>query len=602
MSDNKTSADGIDWDLTDLYQSKNDPQLRKDIETALKQAGEFADKYRGRLASAKMTPEELFEAVAECEGVYELMAKVESFAELLYATNTSDSERGAMVQMTKEKKSEMTNKIVFFELEWLLLDEEKAKKYYEHPALAKYKHFLKAWRRFKPYKLSEKEEQLMEAMSNTGKNAFKRLFDETIGATEVTVVLKGKENVMQLSQALSLLYDSDRDTRKAAAAGITKALKGKEKLLTFIFNTLVQDHAITGKFRQYPSPMEPRNLYNEIDEETVNALMNACDRNVETVARYYRLKARLLGLKKLYDYDRYCPLLGDTPSITYTESKQKVLKSFAAFSSEMAEIAEMFFDGNWIDAQVKKGKMGGAFSASTVPTVHPYIMLNFTDKLRDMMTMAHELGHGIHQYLSMPNGYFQMQTPLITAETASVFGEMLVFDNILKEITDPKTKLAFVASKIEGSFKTVFRQIILTRFEQKLHKARVKEGELSSKRINELWTETNRKMFGDSVELSEDYRYWWSYIPHFVHVPFYCYAYAFGELMVLALYAKYREEGASFVPKYLQLLKSGGSLSPKDLMTRAGVDITDPDFWQKGLDMLAKYVEMAEDLAAKAGY
>lgn len=268
----------------------------------------------------------------------------------------------------------------------------------------------------------------------------------------------------------------------------------------------------------------------------------------------------------------------------------------------MADIAKMFFDGNWIDAKIKKGKMGGAFSASTVPTVHPYILLNFTDKLTDMLTMAHELGHGVHQYLSRSKGYMQMQTPLVTAETASVFGEMLVFQNVLKETTDPKMKLALVAHKIENSFKTVFRQVIMTRFEQRLHKARVEEGELSTKRINELWIGTNRKMFGDSVELSEEYGNWWSYIPHFVHVPFYCYAYAFGELMVLALYAKYREEGASFVPKYLQLLKSGGSLSPKDLMARAGVDITDPNFWQGGLDMLAEYVEMAEDLATQAGY
>jgi len=602
MSVDKTSADGIEWDLTHFYRSKDDSQIKLDVETALKRADGFAEKYRGCLASGKMTPEELLEAMTEYESILELMGKVESYARLLYSTDTLDHERGALVQMATEKASELANKLVFFELEWLALGDEKTKEYYEHPALVKYKHFLETRRRYKPYKLSEKEEQLMEAMSNTGRKAFIRLFDETIGALEVKIVLDSEEKSMPFAKALSLLYDQNRNTRKAAASGITAALKKNEKVLTFIFNMIVQDHAITGKFRKYPSPMEPRNLDNELDQKTVNALLDACDRNVDMVARYYKLKARLLGLDKLYDYDRYCPLPGEMPSITYAQSKERVLKAYNAFSSEMAEIAKMFFDGNWIDAQVKRGKTAGAFSSSTVPSVHPYIMLNFADKIRDMMTMAHELGHGVHQYMARGNGYLQMDTPLVMAETASVFGEMLVFEDILKETADPKAKLVIVASKIEDFFATAFRQTILTRFEQMLHKARVEEGELSIKRINELWIEANKKMFGDSVELTDDYGYWWSYVLHFVHYPFYCYAYSFGLLLVLALYAKYRKEGDSFVPKYLELLKAGGSLSPKDLMARMDVDITDPNFWQGGLDMLGEYVKMAEKLATEAGY
>lgn len=602
MSVEKSSAEGIEWNLTDLYQSKDDPQIKTDVETALKQSADFAEKYRGKLASGIMTPEELFEVVVKYEAILEFMARVESFAGLLYATDTLDQERGALWQMATEKRSELTNRLVFFELEWLSLSEEKAKEYYEHGALAKYKHFLEAWRRFKPYKLSEKEEQLMEALSNTGRKALIRLFDETLGALEVKVVLAGEEKKMPFDKAFALLYDPSRDVRKAAAFGITAALRENERVLSFTINMLVQDHAIIGKFRKYPSPMEPRNLANELDQKTVDALLDACDRNMELVARYYKLKAKLLGVEKLYDYDRYCSLPGEIPSINYVESKNKVLKAYNAFSPEMAEIANMFFERNWIDAQMKKGKRLGAFSESTVPSAHPYILLNFADKVRDMMTMAHELGHGVHQYLSRANGYLQMDTALVTAETASVFGEMLVFDDILKETSDPKVKLSIVAGKIEDFFATVFRQAIMTRFEQKLHKARSEEGELSTKRINELWMETNRKMFGDSVELTEDYGYWWSYIPHFVHYPFYCYAYSFGLLLVLALYAKYRKEGASFVPKYLELLKAGGSLSPKDLMIRIGVDITDPNFWQGGLDILADYVKMAEDLAKETGY
>lgn len=596
------SASNIRWDLSDLYKSKDDPQIKLDVENALKRAENFATTYRGRLASGEMTPKELFDAVAEYEQILELMAKVESYARLLHSVDTLDPEKGALLQMATEKASEVRNKLVFFELEWMSLTDEKAKEYYERPELSKYKHFLEAWRRFKPYKLSEKEEQLIEAFSTTGRKAFIRLFDEITGTLEVKVTYKSEEKTMPLAKALSLLFDPDREARKAAAEGITAALRGKESLLAFIFNTLVQDHATIVRFRNYPSPMEPRNLENELDQKTVDALLEACDRNMELVSRYYKLKARLLGLEKLYDYDRYCPLSGDIPSIAYEESKEKVLKAYESFSPEMANIAKLFFERNWIDAEVRKGKTSGAFSDSTVPSAHPYIMLNFADTVRDMMTMAHELGHGVHQYLSREKGLLQMDTPLVTAETASVFGEMLVFENLLKETTDSKAKLFLVASKIEDFFATVFRQAVMTRFEQTLHKARVEEGELPIKRINELWMQANQKMFGDSVELTDNYGYWWSYIMHFVHFPFYCYAYSFGLLMVLALYAKYRQEGANFVPKYLEILKAGGSLSPRDLMKKMGIDIADPNFWQGGLNILAEYVKMAEDLANQAGY
>ena len=602
MSAVKTSAEGIEWDLTDFYQSKDDSKLKEDVNVALERARKFAEEYKGRLASGNMTPEQLFAAISEYESINELIAKVSSYAELLYSTDTLDSARGALVQMVTEKRSELNNLMVFLKLEWLSIDNGIAKEYYEHPALARYEHFLEAWRLFKPYKLSEKEEQLMEALSNTGKKALVRLFLETIGATEVKLVLQSEEKKMPLSKALALLYDSNRETRKAASSAITQALTSNQRLLTFVFNTLVQNHATEGKFREYPSPMEPRNLSNELDQKTVDALLDACDKNVDMVARYYKLKARLLGLDELYDYDRYSPLPGTLVMTTFEESRSKVLQAYSAFSPKMAEIAAEFFEKRWIDAQIKKGKRGGAFSASTVPSVHPYILLNFADTVRDTMVLAHELGHGVHQYLARENGYLQMDTSKAAAETASVFGEMLVFENVIRETTDPKAKLALVASKIEDSFATVFRQVILTRFEQKLHKARMEEGELTTNRINELWSEVNRSMFGGSVKLTDDYGYWWSYIPHFVEYPFYCYAYAFGELMVLALYAKYRSEGEGFVSKYLEILRAGGSCSPKELMAKAGINIDDPDFWRRGLNMLADYVKMAEELASQAGY
>ncbi len=598
MTEGKTSsAEGISWDLTDFYQDSEDPGIERDFAISVEMADSFRERYRGKVETGKLKPGELYEAVKEYETIYETIGKVASFAWLYHSQNTQEPKRGALFTKTQQKISEVSNKLIFFQLEWQSLEDTVADEYMGSPELGKYKNYLKHWRRYTPHMLSEKEEQIVESLQITGKKALVRLFDEIIGDTTVSIEVDGEKKDFVLDQALSKLYDSNRELRKAAAKGITEALSGKKKFLTFVFNNIVLNHSTICDFRGYPDPMTPRNLDNRVKKETVDALMQACLDNTDIVHDFYRLMKDMLGYDTLYDHDRYCPLPGDTPDVTYEESKAHVLEAYGKFSPELRDIVVRFFEEGWIDAELKPGKRGGAFSASAVPSVHPYILLNFTDKTRDMTTMAHELGHGVHQYLAREQGYLQQRTPLTTAEMASVFGEMLLFDKLMGEVKDPHTKLNILGHKLKDDFATVFRQVIMTRFEQKLHKERMEKGELRPEQINELWLEANREEFGDTVVLTDDYGWWWSYVLHFVHYPFYCYAYAFGELLVLALYDMYREQGKEFVPKYIDLLRRGGSEDPEDMLRRIGADITDPHFWERGLAVLREQVKMVEELA-----
>jgi oligoendopeptidase F len=467
------------------------------------------------------------------------------------------------------------------------------------PGLTRFRHWLEQKRVWKPYYLSEPEEKILDRKSMTGRSAFARLFEETTALLRFPFAQDGEERSLSLQEILAKLYDADRAARQAAAAGISRGLQGSARLLTFIFNTLVLDHQVDGQLRKYPSAMAPRNLANEITDDVVAALMSATEKHYPLVQRYYRLKRRLLGLDKLYDYDRYAPLTSDMPSCDWPTGRQLVQESYDAFSPQAGGIVREFFDKHWIDAELRAGKRGGAFSSSAVPSAHPYILLNYTDRLRDVMTLAHELGHGVHQYLSRAQGYLQCDTPLTTAEMASVFGEMLTFRRLQERYAAPQQRLAMLCGKIEDSFATVFRQVTLTRFEQALHDARQQQGELSAETINRLWLDANRPMFGDAVEITDGYAWWWSYIGHFIRSPFYCYAYAFGELLVLALYQKYRQEGQAFVPRYLELLSAGGSEAPHVLLARLGVDVTDPSFWELGLRLLTDMVAEAESLAPR---
>jgi len=402
--------------------------------------------------------------------------------------------------------------------------------------------------------------------------------------------------------ALNMLFDPDREKRRIAHKAVTEALDGKMDLLVFIFNTLAQHHATIDEFRKFPHPARARNIANEVDDETVESLKTAIDNNIEIVANYYKLKGRILGIEDQKDYDRYAPVTLEKEFCSYEDAKNMVIDSYSRFYSRSGEIARMFFDGGWIDAELKQGKEGGAFSAGVSSDHHPYIMLNFTDSINDAMTMAHEMGHGIHQYLAREQGDLSMDTSLCMAETASIFGEMLLFNRLVEEETDPKKRLNLLTGKIESMFATVVRQIMMNRFETKLHRARREQGELSAETINRFWLEENRWMFGDSVEMTEEYGTWWSYVLHFVHYPFYTYAYSFGELMVLSLYEQYQKEGETFVPKYIEMLTAGGSDYPKNQMAKLGMNIQDPAFWQNGMDLIGRMVKQAEEEAKKLGY
>lgn len=588
-----SSANGVTWDLRDLYQSFDDPKIDQDLAQAKRRAEAFEKAYRGKI-SAGPAAETLLAALQELESLYEQMDRPMVFASLLHAGKTDDPKHGALVARTREERTVINKHLIFFDLEWVALADEPARKLAEAPALSKYRHYLEQKRAWKPHYLSEPEEKVLEEKSNTGKAAFVRLFDETVAPMRFPY--RGEPTSLELT--LSKLYDPDRAARKDAAEALTKGLQQNARLLTYIFNTLVLDHKSDCELRKFANPMAPRHLSNEISDQTVAALIAAAEKAHPTVQRYYRLKGKLLGIQPLCDYDRYAPLFADLPSCDWPQARRIVEESYAAFSDRSGSIIREFFDQRWIDAELRPGKRGGAFSSSAVPSVHPYILMNYTDKLRDVMTLAHELGHGLHQYLSRPVGYLQCDTPLTTAETASVFGEMLTFHRLLELYPEPRIKLAMLCSKIEDAFATVFRQIVLTRFEQKAHQARKEKGELATEQINELWMEANRPMHGDVVQLTDDYAWWWLYIGHFVHVPFYCYAYAFGELLVLALVQKYKEDGPAFVPKYLELLLSGGSESPPKLVAKLGLDIEDPGFWGLGLKLLDGMVGEAEKLAA----
>ena len=593
----KSGAEGIRWDLSDLYSGLNDKKIERDLNDLLKRSQAFEKKYRGKINSAKLTPKTLINAVQDLEYISEKIGKLLSFAYLVFATDTANPENGAFLQRIQEKSTEARKHLMFFELEWIKLSNKKVSTLLENKSLAPYKHFLEQERVYKPHRLSEAEEKILDEKANTGSRAFSRLFDEVINNIQFKIKLDGKQLTLSETEILALLYDPDRNKRKTAAKSLTVGLKENAHVLTFIFNTLVQDHSLNDRLRSFEDPMDSRNMSNEIDKQTLSSLMTSCERNYDMVDTYYGLKKKLLGIKKFYDYDRYAPISADSEIITYKKGKEIILDSFHKFSPKMSNIAQKFFDKNWIDAEVRAGKRGGAFSHGTVPSAHPYVFTNYTGRMRDVMTLAHELGHGVHQYLSRTQGYFHSDTPLTTAETASVFAEILVFHKLMETEKNPKVKLALICGKLEDIFATVFRQVVLTRFEESLHHARRNQGELTAENINELWAEANAAMFGKSVEMTDDYRYWWMYIPHFIHSPFYCYAYSFGELLVLSLYSKYINEGNVFVPRYIELLSSGGSDAPDVLLDRVGVDIKDPDFWQGGLDLLREMVDEALALA-----
>lgn len=589
----KTGAENVQWDLSDLYNSIDDPALENDKQKVVEQAQEFASTYKGNVAD--LDEEGMKQALKDYENLIETIGKIGSYAHLLWSTNTNKAEYGKLMQEANELSSEIHQMLVFFDVEWLAVDEEKARKLIESDELEQYKHYLETSRRYKDHVLSEKEEQILSAKKVTGRSAWNRYFDETMGAARFEL----DDEQLTQQQVLSKLHEPNRDLRKRAHKSLTDTFEDHSRTLTFIFNTLLADKHTDDKLRGYDSWISSRNLANEINDETVDILINTVKDNYSLVQRFYDLKRSLLGYDEMYDYDRYAPILESEEQIRWSEAKDMVLDSYSDFHPQMGSITEEFFDKNWIDAAIKPGKRGGAYSASTVPSVHPYVFMNFNGKVRDVQTLAHELGHGVHQYLSRQQGALQADTPLTTAETASVFGEMLVFQKLMRKLDDPKEKLALLIGKIDDTIATVFRQVSMNRFEDAIHTHRREKGELTTEDFSTLWRETQEAVYGDSVTLTEEYNLWWSYIPHFLHTPGYVYAYAFGELLVLALYQQYTSSKNGFSDKYIEMLQAGGSDWPENIVGQLGLDITQPDFWDNGLAAIEEMIKQAEELAKK---
>ena len=592
-----SSAEGVAWNLADLYGGPEDPAIEEDLDAALSRAQAFEARYRGAIAiEGGIEPGSLCEALAEFEALHEQIDRALSYAHLVHAADSDTAANGALLQSVRERATAIRKRLIFFELEWLDLSDEDAQRLIADPELARYRHHLESERHYRPHRLTEPEEKILDEKANTGSHAFSRLFDEVLASVRFRIEVDGEVQEMSEQQALALLYHPDRNQRRLASDGFTQGLLDNSRLLTYIFNTLVADHKLDDELRGYPSPMASRNLSNEIDQESVDALLTCAETGYDIVHSYYRFKAGLLGVDKLCDYDRYAPVSSGLPSCDWNRCQRLVREAFRGFHGKVGDISGEFFDRSWIDAELRPGKRGGAFCSSTIPSVHPFILVNYTDRLRDVMTVAHELGHGIHQYLARNVGYLQCDAPLILAETASVFGEMLVFHRLMEIETDPQVRLGLLCGKLEDAFATAFRQVVLTRFEQKLHQARREEGELTGDTIGQLWLAANQPMHGDAVDLTPNYTHWWMYIPHFVHSPFYCYAYAFGELLVLALYQQYRQQGAGFVPRFMDFLSAGGSESPSVLLGRLGVDLADPEFYEGGLRILRDMLEEAVSL------
>lgn len=591
------SAEGIRWDLGDLFSSYNDPQMEAMLRNCLGRAETLANLFRGTVRTpAGPTPEHLLQGIKELEEIEESLSRAASYSGLLYAADSLKPEYQDLEQKVEQRVTEVKNLLLFFELEWMDLDDTAAGFLVEHPILKNYTHYLRNLRRFRPHRLSEAEEKIINEKDNTGRNAFGRLFSEITSSLTFSLEQDGQAKEMTLSEILALLHQPDRQLRKNAWETLFQGLSRHEQVLTFIYDTLIQDHLTMDRLRHYPDPMRERHLFNEIDAEAVNQMMEVTEANYGVAHDYFRLKARLLKLPRLALYDQYAPVGRELTPFPFAQAQQVILEAFEAFAPAFRAIASEFFAQRWIDAEIRKGKRGGAFCASPSPRLHPYILCNYTDNLRDVMTVAHELGHGLHGYLSRKQSFLNYDTPLTTAETASVFGEMLVFDYLVERQTDPQVKIALIAGKIEDACATVFRQNVLTRFEQAAFSRR-QAGRLTPQAIGELWVEANGKYYGNAVEMPEGYRWGWSYIPHFIHTRFYCYSYVFGELLVLSLYGMYREEGKSFVAKYLALLEAGGSDSPEALLKPLGVDIHNPKFWQKGFDEISRLIKRMEELA-----
>ncbi len=584
-----------EWDLSDLYPAPDSVDVQNDLAKATAQAKALKEQWQGKLVPAGGDGAKLADAVKAYEQLSDLMGKLGSYAGLLYAANQNDPARAKFYGDISEKLTAISSDLLFFELELNKIDDAALDRALGHPELARYKPWFDDLRKEKPYQLEEKLEQLFHEKGQTSRGSWNRLFNETMSALRFTV--EGEAEPMTLEPTLNLMSSSEEPRRRAGAEAVAKTLNENVRLFTLVTNTLAKDKEISDRWRGFKDVADSRHLANRVEAPVVDALVQSVRAAYPRLShRYYEMKAKWLGLERLSHWDRNAPL-PEKPdrTITWAEAQETVLSAYAGFAPEMAKIAKPFFDKRWIDAPVRPGKSPGAFSAATVPSVHPYVMMNYLGKPRDVMTLAHELGHGVHQVLAAKQGPLLAPTPLTLAETASVFGEMLTFQKLLSEAKDKRERKAMLAGKVEDMINTVVRQIAFYTFERKVHEER-RSGELTSERLGEIWLEVQGESLGPAIDFKPGYEVFWTYIPHFVHSPFYVYAYAFGDCLVNSLYGLYQEAHPGFVEKYFDMLRAGGSKHHSELLAPFGLDARDPEFWSKGLKVLEGMIDELEQM------
>jgi oligoendopeptidase F len=592
VSDSDQLATDVAWDLEPLLGETGsvDSLLAEAAEAAEK----FSEKYRGRIAY--LSAPDLAEAMHALAQISDGVGRVGSYVGLKFSVDTTNPEFGAQMANADEKSTEISNTLLFVELEWAAADDAHVEEVLTQPELDFCRHHLSAARRYRPHLLSEPEEKILADKAVTGSSAWGRLFSELTSTIEVDI----SGETISLEEGLSRLQSPERSVRKEAALAVTCALEPGLRTRAFIFNTLLADKGSDDRLRHFDNWLASRNLDNEASDESVAALVEAVVSRYDIPQRWYTLKAKLLGLDRISDYDRMALVSDTEETFSWSVAREIVSNAYKSFSPELSDVVERFFNEKWIDAPQRPGKRSGAFCAYTVPDHHPYLLLNWTGRRRDVLTLAHELGHGLHAYLAREQGVFHQNTPLTLAETASVFGETVTFGRLLSETTEPNQRLALLAESLEGQIATVFRQVAMNQFEDSAHTWRREQGEVSVEQFGDLWISSQSDMLGDSVELTEGYRSWWSYIPHFIGTPGYVYAYAYGQLLALSVYRLYEERGTSFVDSYLELLRQGGSKSPQELGRIVGVDLSDPTFWDGGLSIIEEQLNAAEQAALTA--
>jgi oligoendopeptidase F len=585
-------AEEIEWDLSDIYTGPDDPALGAAMAESARAAEAFHGRYHGKVTTLDAAA--LAVALQECERIESTVQRAATFAELRYSMDTADPARGALLQSLQEQAAALSTRLLFFQLEWNALPDDRAERLLADPSLERYRHFMTALRRYRPHLLSEPEEKILTEKTVSGSSAWSRLHSELLAG--IRVAFEGKEIPFEI--AFSKLQDSNREVRRAAAEGITEGLKPGLRTRAFAFNSILLDKSVDDRLRNYSSWISSRNVANEVSDDAVQALIHAVVSRHDVPQRYYKIKARLLGLDRLAHYDRSAPFSSETRVTPWEDARRMVVDAYTSFSKEAGDTVTTFFERDWIDAALRPDKMSGAFCAS-VPEVHPYVLMSYTGDRRSVLTLAHELGHGLHGVLAQPLGLYNSSTPLTLAETASVFGEALTFRRLMEGERDPRRRLDLLAGRIEDAIATIWRQTAMNRFEDQVHTARRAKGELSPEAFGEVWMKTQRELFGDSVDTT-GYDMWWSYIPHFVAAPGYVYAYAYGYLFALAIYRRYEREGRAMVGPYLELLRQGGSQAPEDLARIVGLDLSDPAIWAGGIDALDELLGEAEELAKKA--